>query len=340
MATPIFSWKKHMLRFKQEAGTSRGVLYDKPSYILTLQCEDWQHVGECSLIPSLSIDTEAEIEKMLRKFEQQPDRVLSIPLNEIRHLPALATALEMIRSQHQGAEKNKYVYYPSLFTEGKDTIPMNGLVWMGSIEKMRQQAHTLVEQGFGCIKLKIGTDWSSERELLTDLRTEYPKLKIRVDANGAFSTENVYKALDNLARLQIHSIEQPIRAGNPTAMATICKTSPIPIALDEEMIGAYTHQQKVKLLEVIRPQYLIFKPSLHGGFGGCEEWIDIARAIGNIKWWMTSALESNIGLNAISQWTYIHNIGGEQGLGTGGLFVNNFDTPVQKVGTTMAFSQI
>jgi L-alanine-DL-glutamate epimerase-like enolase superfamily enzyme len=209
---------------------------------------------------------------------------------------------------------------------------------MGSSEYLQEQIEEKLQKGFSCIKLKIGTDWDSEKKILKSLRKKFPKdqIELRVDANGAFSPEKAKTVLEELAELDIHSIEQPIKAGNRNALSELCRSSPTPIALDEELIGIIDYHKKSELLQAIDPQYIILKPSLVGGFSGSDEWIHLAEQQ-NIGWWITSALESNIGLNAIAQYTYTKKNPMPQGLGTGSLFNNNFKTPLFLEGENLWF---
>jgi o-succinylbenzoate synthase len=229
-------------------------------------------------------------------------------------------------------------YFPSEFTEGTSPIIINGLIWMGDIGYMEEQIQDKLNNGFHCIKLKIGVDWKSEHEILQKLRAKFSKekLELRVDANGGFTTDEAKIVLQQLADLHIHSIEQPIKAGSWEEMAELCSFTPTPIALDEELIGIVDFSEKKKLLQAIRPQYIILKPSLVGGFEGSDEWISLAEEQG-IQWWITSALESNIGLNAIAQYTYTKNNKMPQGLGTGGLFTNNFESQLVLNGEELFF---
>ena len=223
-----------------------------------------------------------------------------------------------------------YELFPSDFTTGKDAIPINGLIWMGSPDFMKAQIKEKLAQGFRCIKMKIGAiDFEEEYRILKALRNEFSAsdIEIRVDANGAFQATEALVYLERLAALQLHSIEQPIRAGQWEAMAELCEQTPLPIALDEELIGVFTSEEKQRLLREIQPQYIILKPSLIGGYRGSEEWITLAETLG-IGWWVTSALESNIGLNAIAQWTYTLHSPMPQGLGTGALYTNNLPFPL------------
>ena len=233
----------------------------------------------------------------------------------------------------------KHVLFPSDFTKGRKGIKINGLIWMGEIEFMRSQIKEKLKQGFSCLKLKIGTHWEKEKQILEDLRKEYSAdiLELRVDANGAFSFQEAEVVLTELARLKIHSIEQPIRQGNWLQMKILCENTPIPIALDEELIGVLNLEDKISLLQTIQPQYIILKPALIGGFKGSEEWIKIANEK-NIGWWITSALESNIGLNAIAQWTFTLSNPLPQGLGTGELFTNNIPRSLEIKGEELWMS--
>jgi L-alanine-DL-glutamate epimerase-like enolase superfamily enzyme len=221
-----------------------------------------------------------------------------------------------------------YSLFPSLFTDTKESIPINGLVWMGTFDFMKAQIDSLLEREFNCIKIKIGAiDFEEELRLLAQLRNRYDAntITIRVDANGAFKPQEALKKLDQLSKYQIHSIEQPIAVNQWELMSTLCQKSSIPIALDEELIGVFDAETQSSMLSQIQPQYLIFKPSLLGGFSNTQSWIDLADTY-SIKWWVTSALESNIGLNAIAQWTYSKKVSLPQGLGTGSLFLNNIDS--------------
>ena len=255
---------------------------------------------------------------------------------ELVNHPSIIFGIEqaLLNLEHQGE-----LYFPSDFTEGKDSIKINGLIWMGDADYMQSQIEEKLDLGFSCIKLKIGVDWNSEKKVIKSLRQKFPKEKIelRVDANGAFSPKQAKVVLQELAELDIHSIEQPIQAGNWKAMAELCHSTPTPIALDEELIGVLNYESKKTLIKEIKPQYIILKPALVGGFSGSDEWIQLAEQ-NNIGWWITSALESNIGLNAIAQYTYTKNNPMPQGLGTGGLFTNNFETSLYLEGENLWFS--
>ena len=224
----------------------------------------------------------------------------------------------------------EFTLFPSGFSSGLNTIPINGLIWMGNEAFMKKQIQEKIEAGFRCIKMKIGAiDFEAELNLLKSIRKEFSEvdIELRVDANGAFNPSEALEKLKRLSDFKLHSIEQPIKQGQIEEMAVLCKKTPLPIALDEELIGVFSMTDKQNLLETIKPQFIILKPTLVGGFKGSEEWIEQANSL-NIGWWITSALESNIGLNAIAQWTYTLNSKLPQGLGTGSLYTNNFDSPL------------
>lgn len=324
MKTTTFN--QYILNFKQPSGTSRGVLNTKETYFIEIHEDGKKGIGECALFRGLSFDDDDDYENALEwacrninlKFEELQEELVNHPSIIFGIEQALANL------KHQGD-----LYFPSDFTYGKDSIKINGLIWMGNAEFMQSQIEEKLENNFTCIKLKIGVDWDSEKHVIKSLRQKFPKDKIelRVDANGAFSPEQAKIVLQELAELDIHSIEQPIEAGNWEAMAELCKNTPTPIALDEELIGVLNFESKKELLRQIKPQYIILKPSLVGGFSGSDEWISLAEK-NNIGWWITSALESNIGLNALAQYTYNKKNPMPQGLGTGSLFTNNFPSPL------------
>ncbi len=324
-------FKFYMLHFKQAAGTSRGVYQTRPAWFIFLEEEGKTGIGECAPLPGLSIEDPAQMDAQLQKVCTQPDYFLN-NLNELANWPSIRFGLETAWADLQ--QIGQGLLFPSLFTEGKQGIPINGLIWMGEKSFMQQQIRQKLEQGFRCIKMKIGAiDFETELELLKAIRREFSasEITLRVDANGAFSVSEALEKLKRLAELDLHSIEQPIAAGQIDALADLCSRSPLPIALDEELIGINNSEKKQALLATIRPQYLVLKPSLHGGMAGCDEWIYLAESQ-NTAWWATSYLESNIGLNAIAQWAATKTLQTEQGLGTGQLFTNNFDSPLQVEG--------
>lgn len=321
--------KKIILRFNKPAGTSRGILKDKISYILKINNEDYAGLGEASLIKGLSYDANDNFEPTLKKASQQINKGIAITPTELKLFPAIRFAIEMAKLDIQ--HKQTCLLFSTPFTQQNMPIPINGLIWMSTYENMLQQIHKKIELGFRCIKLKIGAiNFNEELALLKKIRQQYAveDMMIRVDANGAFKPgDDALFKLNALAKLHIHSIEQPIKPKQIKEMAALCASTPLPIALDEELIGIFNKTKKQKLLNDIKPQYIILKPSIVGGFKASEEWIELAEQH-KIGWWVTSALESNIGLNAIAQWTATLNTNTFQGLGTGALFSNNFDSPL------------
>lgn len=334
------TYRKYLLQFILPAGTSRGVYTVKPTWYLFLSDKENRGitgVGECNILKDLSIDDvdnyEDEIQRICNEINAG-DFDFQDPLYT---LPSIRFGLDTaLIDLEQGGTK---VLFPGFFTRGDAGISTNGLIWMGSVEFMEMQITQKIAAGFRCIKIKIGaTDWESERRIISNIRKQYPasELTLRVDANGAFTEKTVYGILEDLSRLDIHSIEQPIASGNWKLMAQLCTSSPVPIALDEELIGISTPIQKKELAEYIKPQYFILKPALIGGFRAADEWIKIADTL-NIQWWATSALESNIGLNAISQWVATKNISLPQGLGLGSLYQNNIPSPLTLVKDKMYY---
>jgi len=321
----------YQLQFNFAAGTSRGVLHEKETWFISLWNEENPSLkgwGECAIFRGLSLDDSADYADMMHKVCDDPVRYASESSTLLVEWPSIRFGLETaMLDLKQGGLK---ILYPSSFTRGEDAIPINGLIWMGRKDEMLSGIHQKLKDGFRCIKLKIGAlDFKSELSLLKALRIEFSPddIEIRVDANGAFFPEEALEKLKRLSDFQIHSIEQPIRQGQSLEMAELCRVSPIPVALDEDLINWQTNDEKLKLLAAIRPQYIIIKPALVGGFSGSLEWIHLANEL-NIHWWITSALESNIGLNAIAQWTYTLENPLPQGLGTGQLFQNNFTSPL------------
>ena len=330
-------YKKYELQFKRPAKTSRGEYRMRTVWFLFLEEYGKTGLGECAPLPGLSSETPEQVEQLLNeicidpcKFIQHPELTQNISSVHF----ALESALLDLRNG------SRQILFPSVFTEGKAGILINGLIWMGETDFMLQQIQGKIIAGFRCIKLKIGSlDFEKELEVLDKIREKYDasQITLRVDANGAFHPDEALEKLHRLAPFDIHSIEQPIAAGQWNEMAAVCKKSPVPVALDEELIGIHSKNEKEKLLDAIRPQYLVLKPSLHGGFSGCEEWIKLAESL-SIGWWVTSYLESNIGLNAIAQWTFRKNAQGYQGLGTGSLFTNNILSPLEIRGEELWFN--
>ena len=338
------------LHYKQPAGTSRGVYTTRHSYYLTLTSDEMpgvEGVGECATLPDLSCDAKPEYEMTLRQVCQMVEQMGRIPYDMIRAYPSITFGLETAfaslfdAARKQGLNisapmgmENLVNLFDSPFGRGEEGITINGLVWMGTYEEMLARLEEKLQAGFHCVKLKIGAiDFFKELDLIKRIRDVYTKeqVELRVDANGGFLPENAMSQLEALAKYDIHSIEQPIKQHQWPKMAQLCRETPLPIALDEELIGVNVRSMKKALLDTIRPQYIILKPSLHGGIYGCNEWIELAnqRGIGS---WITSALESNIGLNAIAHYAakvYGPNVKMPQGLGTGLLFTDNIPMPLE-----------
>jgi o-succinylbenzoate synthase len=321
--------KKYTLHFKRPSGTSRGVMTEKETWFLFLEDEGKTGIGECGLLRGLSIDDRPDYEEKLNWVSQNIHLGKDKLWDELLEFPSIQFGIETAFLSLQS--KTTFELFPSSFTKGNDTMRINGLVWMGDAAYMKSQIEEKLSQEFTCIKLKIGAiDFEKELELLHYIRQNFDAktIEIRVDANGAFNSFEALDKLNQLAVFELHSIEQPVQKNNTDLMANLCKSTPFPIALDEELIGVFLFSEKEALLKKIRPQYIILKPSLVGGFKGTLEWISIANSLG-INWWITSALESNIGLNAIAQFTFTLQNPLPQGLGTGGLYTNNFDCPLE-----------
>lgn len=320
---------KYNLNFHKPAGTSRGVMLEKETWFIVLESEGKKGLGECGLLRGLSIDDRPDY---ALKLQWVCDNIaLGLPelLAATVEFPSIQFGLETAFASLEAADMT--TLFPSDFTSGKASIPINGLVWMGEKAAMKSQIVAKLKEGFRCIKLKIGAiDFEQELALLAYIRSQFDTdtIEIRVDANGAFLPEQAMTYLHRLASYDIHSIEQPIAAKQWEAMAALCAETPIPIALDEELIGVFSLSEKQKLLQTIRPQYMILKPSLIGGFSGMQSWISEAQSL-QMPWWITSALESNVGLNAIAQWTFLQQNPLPQGLGTGGLYTNNVMAPLE-----------
>ncbi|WP_158838541.1 o-succinylbenzoate synthase [Polaribacter sp. L3A8] len=332
------TYKKYILNFKNPSGTSRGVLKTKETWFIILEENGKRGVGETGLFRGLSFDDVASYEEKLIWACNNINKGLIFLLNELRLFPSIQFGLEQAFLSLKS--KDSFHLFPSEFTKGNNSIAINGLIWMGEKEFMKKQIKEKLETGFSCIKMKIGAiNFDAEIELLTSIRKEFSsnEIELRVDANGAFNPKNALEKLERLSALEIHSIEQPIKQGQIEEMAALCAKTPLPIALDEELIGIFAAEEKKQLLKTIQPQYIILKPSLIGGFAGSLEWIEFAEEI-NADWWITSALESNIGLNAIAQFTHTLQNNLPQGLGTGGLFTNNFTSPLEVKNGTLHYN--
>lgn len=329
-----FEIYKLPLQFKFNAGTSRGVLTEKMSWILKVYEEDEPEIvgwGEVNILPKLSIDDLEDIEDKIKFYcnLQAENPILNVDQIVPPQFPAIRFGIETaLFDLHSGGKRD---LFETEFTQGNQSIPINGLVWMGDKAFMQDQIAQKIAQGFTCIKIKIGAiDFEQECALIASIREKYSasQMMIRLDANGAFTFEESMEKLNILAKFNIESIEQPIKHGQKEAMKFLCANSPIPIALDEELIGVFNDLEKYELLNYIKPQYIILKPALLGGLIVSHQWISCAENLG-IGWWITSALESNIGLNAIAQFTAYLNPSNFQGLGTGALYSNNIDSPLE-----------
>ena len=336
-----------LLHFLQPAGTSRGVYNTRLSFYLKLTSDeqpDVVGVGECATLPDLSCDAMPpnEYERKLRTFCDEYEHTGVIDYEAMRAYPSMLFGLETAVAQFNA--KGSLNFFNTPFGRGEEGIPINGLVWMGTFEEMFERLEAKLKAGFRCVKLKIGAiDFDRELQLIRHIRSTFSRkdVELRVDANGGFTPEEALSRMEALVQYDIHSIEQPIKQHQWTEMARLCAATPLPIGLDEELIGVNERQKKIELLDTIRPQYIVLKPSLHGGMAGTAEWIQLARER-NIGSWITSALESNVGLNAIAQLTasiYGTNIRHAQGLGTGQLFADNIEMPLKVVGDKLWIMQ-
>ncbi|MEZ7498553.1 o-succinylbenzoate synthase [Flavobacterium sp. Arc3] len=322
------TYHKYMLDFKRPSGTSRGVMTEKETWFLVLEKDGKTGIGECGILRGLSIDDRPDYEEKLQwtcaNIHLGKDQLWEV----LVEFPSIQFGVE-IAFQSLYSE-TPFLLFPSEFTNGTKSIQINGLVWMGEASFMKRQIEEKLAQGFACVKLKIGAiDFGVELDLLRYIRQHFTpeQVEIRVDANGAFGSNEALGKITQLSEFKLHSIEQPIQKNNTDRMAELCKITPMPIALDEELIGVFLFEEKEQLLQKIKPQYIILKPSFIGGFRGTQEWISLAKKH-QIGWWITSALESNIGLNAIAQWTFLQGNLMPQGLGTGALYTNNFECPL------------
>ncbi|MBQ8990355.1 MAG: o-succinylbenzoate synthase [Prevotella sp.] len=322
--------EERTLHFKQPAGTSRGVYTERKIWLIRLSDGQRQGVGECAPLPDLSCDAVPDYREKLEVFCAEFCQKGEIDGEAMRDYPSMLFGLETALLNLQRGDR----LFDTAFSRGEVGIPINGLVWMGNYEEMLRRLEEKLEKGFRCVKLKIGAiGFEQELDLVKRIRERFSfhEVELRLDANGAFPYEEALYKLELLSQYAIHSIEQPIRQGQWAFMAELCRESPLPIALDEELIGVNDPEMKAHMLNIIKPRYIILKPSLHGGMQGCREWIDAAKQQG-IGSWITSALESNIGLNAIAQFAsevYGDDIRMPQGLGTGQLFTDNIPMPLE-----------
>ncbi len=328
----------YVLHFKRPAGTSRGVYYDHPVwYVSVFDANTGRYgIGECAPLYDLSCDYSADYEARLHHFCKEWEQG-TLSWSELQSYPSILFGFE---TALQHLKSGGFALWASDFSEGKSGIPINGLIWMGDYVAMYQQIEEKLQAGFRCVKLKIGAiDFEEELSLLKRIRRDFTanEIVLRVDANGGFTASEALERLKQLAAWDIHSIEQPIQVKQWDEMARLAAESPLPIALDEELIGVTHTEEKKRLLETIRPPYIILKPTLHGGLSGCNEWIALAEEL-EIGWWVTSALESNVGLNAIAQWAATYPISIPQGLGTGQLYTNNVEMPLSIQGDELWYN--
>jgi len=322
----LASFKKYSLQFKSPVLTSRGSMTHKNGYFLEVSDGGKSGVGECSFIEGLSMDDLDNYESTLQTVCENIEEFIANPQQLLVEYPSIVFGLETALLDFNSNKKD--VLFESDFTKGLKGIPINGLIWMGDENFMQQQISEKIAQGFKCVKLKVGAlDFATELKIIEGIRKQFAKeqIELRLDANGAFNATDVFEKLKTLAQFDIHSIEQPVKPEQFELMHEICTSGIIDIALDEELIGVSNHEQRNELLDKINPQFIILKPSLLGGFKSCDEWIELAEHK-RISWWATSALESNVGLNAIAQWVFTQNSSLPQGLGTGGLYQNNTST--------------
>lgn len=338
--TMTATYQPYTLNFIQASGTSRGVLKTKDTWFITITEGAKKGIGECGMFRGLSVEDRPDYEAKLQWACNNINLGLLDLLSKLEAFPSIQFGLEMAFKSLES--EDGFNLFPSKFTKNEDAIAINGLIWMGSESFMKQQIQDKLEAGFSCIKMKIGAiDFQTEINLLKSIRKEFSSndIELRVDANGAFQPLEALEKLKRLSDFDLHSIEQPIKQGQVHDMAKLCEVTPLPIALDEELIGVFSEEKKKVLLETINPQYIILKPSLIGGFNGSNSWINLANKQ-NIGWWITSALESNVGLNAIAQYTYTLNSELPQGLGTGSLFSNNFKSPLEVKKGTLQYNKV
>ncbi len=322
------TFRKYVLDFKRPSGTSRGVLTRKETWFLILHHQDRIGIGECGMLRGLSADDVPEYEDQLRWTCKNIALGEARLLSSLKAFPSIRFGVEQAFLSFEA--RAPFRLFESDFLTMEQPIPINGLIWMGEASYMKEQISEKLRAGFHCLKLKIGAlDFDKELDLLAGIRKEEPqkRLTIRVDANGSFALNEAEKKIRQLQTYDLHSIEQPIPPGNQETLKQLCAAGTVPVALDEELIGVHELDAKERLLRKIRPQYIVLKPSLLGGYSATMEWIDLAGQL-DIGWWITSALESNIGLNAIAQWTATLPITMPQGLGTGSLYTNNFESPL------------
>ena len=321
----LLHWEKHILHFIKPARTSRGAYTEKPVWLVYLTENGVTGCGEAAPLPDLSPDGQVNLDEVLTQLQYFASE--NLPLHEWLRLaapyPSLQFALECAWLDCKNGGQG--VLFPGPFTRAETGIPINGLVWMDTADAMWGEAHRKINSGYRCLKFKVGAlDTDTECRLLEQVRKlkNAFQLTLRLDANGAWNDAEALRHLKEFHRFEVHSIEQPIKAGQPDAMQEVCAKSPIPVALDEELIGVSADKAEA-LLKYINPAFIVLKPTLLGGFTASNAWIQHAHSL-DIGWWATSALEGNIGLSAIAQWVSTLQPPLFQGLGTGALYENNF----------------
>lgn len=343
---------QHTLNFRFQAKTSRGAITSKEVWFIKIFDSNNESVfglGECSPLAGLSIDAVPDYETTLKKIALEIEKIkaesfksnFKAYLDEVipDNYPSIKFGFEI--AAHDFMNGGKRIIFPNAFSEGNFKIPINGLIWMGDQLFMLKQIREKVKQKFNCIKIKIGgIEFKKEIGLLDYIREQFAQkdIMIRLDANGAFDDQEAMEKLEILSEFKIHSIEQPVSVGKYELMRKLIEQNIIPVALDEELIGIQSREEKVNLLKELKPHYIILKPSLLGGIEATKEWISIAESY-RIGWWITSALESNVGLNAIAQFTAEYPIQLHQGLGTGQLYQNNIASPLEVKNGFLQYNQ-
>lgn len=332
---------RYGLVFKEPAVTSRETMRVKDTYFIKIWDDRDSRtfgIGECALFRGLSCDDFPDYEEVLLDVCKRISDYLENPAVSLSEFPSIRFGVETALLDFRNGGMRRI--FPGKWADGQKALTINGLVWMGDKHQMKQRVKLKIKEGFRCVKFKIGgISFDDEIAMIAGVRAAFPPedLEIRVDANGAFAPECAMERLDRLSRFAIHSIEQPVKPRQWKVMSELCRNSPIPIALDEELIGINRQKSKEEMLSTLMPTYIILKPALCGGFSGSSEWIEAANNIG-IGWWATSALESNIGLNAISQWADSLDVTMPQGLGTGALYLNNIPSPVTLTGQYLSYN--
>ena len=334
------SYLKKILSFIRPAETSRGILTRKPSWYITLSDDEVPEIhgiGECSIIPGLSRETEEMVDRKIHEVCSDINHKGIADTTDLEGYPSIVFGIETAMTDFKTGGRK--ILFPSSFTEGRSAVRINGLIWMGSIDYLLKQVEEKLDQGYACLKFKIGSLRSEEElGLLKSIRDRFSArdLELRVDANGAYAYDAALEIMKQLADLEVHSIEQPIKPGRWEEMAQLCMHAPVPVALDEELLGKHDPEEKRLLVKRVHPQFLVLKPGLLGGFRQAMEYIALAKKE-KIGWWITSALESNIGLNAIAQWAFVHGGALAQGLGTGKLYRQNVSCPLSLEGDRLFF---